>query len=524
MKKQAALYARVSSAEQVDGHSLDFQIADMKAAAKRDGFAVASVYRDEGVSAKSDRRPEFQRMIAEAKAGRFQRIYVWKFDRFARNREDSAIYKGLLRRSGVQVVSVKEPTDPDSPSSVILEGVLDVMAEWYSADLKQKMGRAKRHRADNGLYNGDLPFGYSKACGHERCTVKDCSNNMPVPVRAEAQAVREAFTRYGDGRASFAEIAEGINALGFKTRNKRKSTAYGLTGPRPFTKDSVRDMISNPFYAGRVRYRGETRDGKHEAIVSRELWEQCAAIRLSRSQRPRSWSAKFRPYLLKGLARCADCGERLWASTAKGVAYYAERSKARGIDCASGGGSIRVDVLDGNADAMIRDLSLPRTWQRHILDLYGGIDERMKAERERQSAAEKLKRLSRVYLDGGVTRGEYEIMKAELEARVNAVVEPIEKDMLDAGRMLERIGVVWPDMTTAERHAVLSDMMEAVYVDVPAKRVVGVAAKPSFRALLKACEGSVRPAQGAEPGESDTGIGDPEGIRTLDLHRDRVAC
>src|SRR5205807_9615524 len=110
----AACYARVSSAEQVEGRSLDFQLQDMMEAAERDGFHVVDVYRDEGFSAKTDNRPEFQRMIADAQAGRFSRIFVWKFDRFARNREDSAIYKGLLRRAGVQVVSVKEPTDGES--------------------------------------------------------------------------------------------------------------------------------------------------------------------------------------------------------------------------------------------------------------------------------------------------------------------------------------------------------------------------------------------------------------------------
>ena len=250
--RSAALYARVSSAEQVDGHSLDFQLEDMRKAARHDGFDVAEVYRDEGFSAKTDRRPEFQRMIADAKAGCFSRIYVWKFDRFARNREDSAIYKGLLRRNGVQVVSVKEPTDGESPASGLMEGVLEVVAEWYSADLKQKMSRAKRARADAGLYNGDVPFGYAKACGHERCTIKTCDNNIPVPRTDEAAVVLTAFDRYAAGHTSMKDIADFINTLGFKTRNKRKKSEYGVTGPRPFSKDSVRDMLTSPFYSGKL--------------------------------------------------------------------------------------------------------------------------------------------------------------------------------------------------------------------------------------------------------------------------------
>src|SRR4051812_8113874 len=104
--KRAAIYVRVSDESQVEGHSLDFQLQDCEAQACADGFGVdpVSIYRDEGFSAKSDARPEFQRMIADAKRHQFDRVYVWKWDRFARNREDAVVYKGLLRRAGIDLI------------------------------------------------------------------------------------------------------------------------------------------------------------------------------------------------------------------------------------------------------------------------------------------------------------------------------------------------------------------------------------------------------------------------------------
>lgn len=479
--RRAALYARVSSAEQVEGHSLDFQLQDMKQAAQRDGFDVVEVYRDEGFSAKTDKRPEFQRMIADAKAGRFSRIYVWKFDRFARNREDSVIYKGLLRRSSVQVVSVKEPTDGDSPASVRLEGMLEVVAD-------------------------------RKSCGHDRCTVKNCTDNLPVPVPEEAAIVRLMFEQYAAGQSSFRDIADAVNARGFLTRNKRKSSIFGLVGPRPFTDDSVRDIVTNPFYKGMVRYRGEVRNGKHEAIVAAELWQRCEQVRLSHAKRARSWQKSFRPYLLKGLARCADCGERLQSTTATNRAYYRCGGAQRGVGCH--GRSVAAAVIDEQVDALMRGLALPSAWQRHALGAWGNLDDRMRAATERDRAASKLQRLGKAWVDGTITDAEYRQMKTELEALVHAYIEPVERDVFAAGRLLERMPELWDKMTIEEKTGVLGDVFEAVVVDVREQQIIGPTPKPAFRALLKVCEGSVRPVSASETGELKCASGDPEGIWT----------
>ncbi len=175
-------------------------------------------------------------------------------------------------------------------------------------------------------------------------------------------------------------------------------------------------------------------------------------------------------------------------------------------------------------DDIIRGLKLPSTWQKRIVVMFGNLDERVQAEAERQQAEAKLKRLGHAYIDGAVEDSEYRLMKAELEAKINTVTDPGERDALDAGRQLEQALDLWAEMDTAERHEFLNVFFGGIHVDVAKKDIVGIAARPRFRAVLRACEGSVKAASAPEGADSNSVTGDPEGIRTLDLHRDRVAC
>ena len=126
-RDEGSAIAWVSSQEQVDGFSLYAQLKAMRGFAAQEGWDIASEYTDAGFSARTDDRPEFQRMILDAKAGRFDIILVHKFDRFGRRRQDAVTYKALLKRIGVRVCSVTEQVEPESASSVILEGILEVV-------------------------------------------------------------------------------------------------------------------------------------------------------------------------------------------------------------------------------------------------------------------------------------------------------------------------------------------------------------------------------------------------------------
>ena len=499
---KVALYARVSSQEQVEGFSLDAQLKAMREFALHKGWETAGEYTDAGFSARTDDRPEFKRLIADAKAKRFDVIVVHKFDRFSRRREDAVTYKAVLKRIGVQVYSVTEPVEPESPSSVILEGMLEVIAEWYSVNLSQETSKGKRERAFQGLYNGDIPFGYVKG-----------DDGIPVIVAGEVEAIRKAFESYASGRFGFRQIAEIMNSLGFKTRNKRKTATHGVVGPRPFTSDSTRDIIGNPFYVGFVCYKGERIKGKHEGIVSFELFDKCQEVRRNHAKGPRTHSPKMRTYLLKGLVRCAFCGEKMWANGSPGRgAYYRDVSSRRGVPCPRAGRWIRVQELDRQISDIIRNTRLPQTWELQVAVILNSLDERVAAARERDRIEEKLRRLKRLYRDLELEEGEYEMERNRLEVALASIEVPQENATMKAGAELASMLDIWDQATDEEKYQMLGLMLEAVYCDTERKAIIALKPKAAFLPLFSLCQ-DLKEKAGLFVTPVFAGIGDPEGDR-----------
>ena len=161
----AVIYARYSSHSQTE-QSIEGQLRDAYAWAKDHDITVVGEYIARALSAKSDDRPDFRRMIEDSARRQFALVIVWKLDRFARNRYDSAIYKAKLKRNGVRVVSVKENIT-DAPEGIILEGLLASMAEYYSATLSQHIKRGQRESTAQGLNcGGRTPTGFKNVNQH----------------------------------------------------------------------------------------------------------------------------------------------------------------------------------------------------------------------------------------------------------------------------------------------------------------------------------------------------------------------
>ena len=159
---KVAIYARVSSDRQDIDLSISAQLKALRQYASRDIHTVVKEYIDEAESGRSIDRPGFKQMIVAArqKPVPFEAILVWKLSRFARNREDSIIYKSLLRKQGIQVISINEPVE-DTPSGRLLEGIIEVIDEFYSANLSQDVLRGMRENAGRGFCNGGrAPYGY----------------------------------------------------------------------------------------------------------------------------------------------------------------------------------------------------------------------------------------------------------------------------------------------------------------------------------------------------------------------------
>ena len=161
-QKTVAIYARVSSDRQDVDLSISAQLKALREYAARNGYTVIKEFVDEAESGRSTARPAFREMISMARMKHppFQMILVWKLSRFARNREDSIIYKSLLRKQGIQIVSINEHIE-DTPTGRLMEGIIEVIDEFYSSNLAQDMIRGMRENASRGFFNGSRPpFGY----------------------------------------------------------------------------------------------------------------------------------------------------------------------------------------------------------------------------------------------------------------------------------------------------------------------------------------------------------------------------
>ena len=223
---KAVIYARYSSDNQTEA-SIEGQLRECMEFAERTGIDVIGNYIDRAFSAKSDHRPEFQRMIKDSYKHAFDCIIVWKLDRFSRNRYDSAHYKTLLRKNGVKVISAMESISEGS-EGILLESVLEGMAEYYSAELAEKVVRGMKENALKGISNGgQVTFGYK--VNEERRYERD---------KVNAPIVEEIFTMYADGK-TIKQIVDYLDA-------KQVRTSRG--GRINF--NAVQRMLSNRRYIG----------------------------------------------------------------------------------------------------------------------------------------------------------------------------------------------------------------------------------------------------------------------------------
>ena len=194
----AVIYARYSSDNQRE-ESIEGQLRECKEFAEANDMTIVDTYIDRALSAKTDNRPDFQRMIKESVKGAFELVIVWKLDRFARNRYDSAHYKAVLQKNGVKVVSATEKIS-QTPEGILLESLLEGMAEYYSAELAEKVTRGLTENALKCKYNGGtLPIGYAID-----------ENQFFVIEHLTAPAVLDAFKHYAEG-ATMQQITDELN-------------------------------------------------------------------------------------------------------------------------------------------------------------------------------------------------------------------------------------------------------------------------------------------------------------------------
>ena len=322
---RVAIYARVSSERQAQKDlSIPAQVKALKRYALNRDWDVVAEYVDEAESARSANRPAFKEMITAAKdkTKPFDAILVWKLSRFARNREDSVIYKSLLRRRQISVVSMNEQVD-ESPAGSLLEGIIEVIDEFYSANLSQDTIRGMKENAARGFRNGgSVPFGYTREVLH----VAGVPKSTLALDEKETPIVARAFELASLGKGA-KEVARILNAEGSKTRTRKSFSATGIN-----------HILRNEAYIGTLvwnRYskisgiRRRRHDSEvvripdcHPPIVGRSVFEQVRSMDAARrpsNSHPREVASQ---YLLSGLARCGSCGSTAIGTAGKSGKYF----------------------------------------------------------------------------------------------------------------------------------------------------------------------------------------------------------
>ena len=309
-----ALYMRFSSDRQTE-QSIEGQLRDAISFCKLRKYRIRAIYVDRAISARGDaeKRPSFMQMIADSDKRHWEYVIVWKLDRFARNRNDSAVYKMRLRKNGVKVVSVTENIS-DNPEGIILESVLEGMAEFYSAELSQKITRGLRESAMKcRSIGGHIPLGYK------------LEDHKLVIEPVGAAIVQKAFELYSQGW-TVADICREFNTRGYRTAKNAE-----------FNRNSFKSMFKNKRYIGVYTYKDiEIEDGV-PAIITKELFEEVGQRLKKNGEAPARGKAKV-DYLLRGKLFCGHCGSPMngESGTSKTGAvhnYYACYTRKRRGNC-----------------------------------------------------------------------------------------------------------------------------------------------------------------------------------------------
>ena len=473
----AALYIRVSTEDQLE-LSPDSQKKLLLEYAKKNGLIVEDehIFMDEGISGrKAEKRPAFMQMIALAKKKEkaFHKILVWKFSRFARNQEESMVYKNMLKKDGIEVVSISEPII-DGPFGSLIERIIEWMDEYYSVRLSSEVTRGMKEKARRGGVQSSPVLGY------------DIIDNKYVINTDEVEIVRKAFDMIIQGDTS-GVIAKHFNSIGYK--NKRGNL---------FTGRVIRYMIQNPVYYGMIRWNYATQQGTgrkvnpeedwiiskgaHEPIICEEVWQQANSMLISRPTTSRPISTGYRHWL-GGLLRCASCGGTLTFGTThirrNDKVYTCSKFGCNNYikgKCDSSN-SISIKKIEKEIFTLLEETCQALSTESGFAQLNVRVDvntsEQELLNKQLENLSKKLLKAKEAYLAEVDSLEEYKQNKNKIEAEKNMILEklktyvdtPVKTETLykDCKNALELIKN--PNATIEDKNKVLKKFIDCIKYD-----------------------------------------------------------
>ena len=334
--KTAVMYARYSSDNQSE-QSIEGQVRVCEEYAASHGIIILAYYIDRAMTGTNDNRPDFQRMIKDSAKKEWDYVLVYKFDRFSRNKYETAMHKKTLKDNGVKLISAMEYI-PDSPEAIILESMLEGYAEYYSAELSQKVKRGMKETRIKGKFTGGMIiYGYN------------VQNHKVVINEEQAEVVRYIYEQYSLG-VYVKDIISTLTSKGILNRNK------------PFARNTVYNILKNEKYYGIYRHNGEVFNNMYPPIVPKEIYDK---VRRKVEQNKYGKRSTEVVYLLRNKLICGCCGSPVSAESGTSKSgqvkrYYKCLGRKRGNPCKKS--VIRKDVLEEIVvNSVIEQLNTPDT-------------------------------------------------------------------------------------------------------------------------------------------------------------------
>lgn len=412
----------------------------MRAKAADLGATIVGEYVERAESAKSNDRPALRQMLARIREQRdVDYVIVWKVDRFARNRRDDANMLFEIEISGTRLVSATENID-DTPAGRLMHGMLASFSEYYSRNLAAEVVKGATQKAKRGGTPGITPLGYLNVI--ERLDGRDIRT---VAVDQErAPLIRWAFETYASGFYSLNDLVALLEARGLRSRGNRRFT------PRPLNHASIYSLLTNDYYTGVVTYRQNKYPGRHEPLITREMFDQVQAI--ARAHNQSGERDRKHPHYLKGTLHCGGCGRRLTYSENSGnggtYAYFVCPLRQR-KQCSQG--YFRVDRVEEAIEQYYAMVVLPASHRERVRGaIRARLGEMSKTSRRELARCngvlkgldEQERKLLHSYYDDRVSAALYDEEQARIKRereQSQAILERLTLEFDDIERNLARI-------------------------------------------------------------------------------------
>jgi site-specific DNA recombinase len=460
-------YLRVSSKRQREGASLDEQHIAIIAYADSRGWEIVASY-EEAASTWHGTRDEFERMLEDARSGKFDVILVWTLDRFARRAGQIHSVIDDLKAIGVQLILVKEGVNlsDDSVASLAIKSALALAAELENVSRSDRMRMAWGHRKELLLFHGSLPTGYRYVGKHQPAAIDE----------EKAAGVRRAFQLYATGQYSLIDLCSKLNDEGYRVKSGKR-----------YSYRSLHSILTNRNYTGKLYIKSRWVKSNELALIDEDLFNRVQEVMGERARAPRSVSRKFSAYLLNGLLYCVHCERKMYAQRTwpDGVARYKDSSYFKRQACPADemidqGVMVKEIDLVPQIEALIESFHFLPSWRDRVMDILASRDERRAIEARRQAIEAKLGRLKDLYVEGDKDLGEYRAERDALRDELASLVVPGEARVLDAGQYLEDMIGIWDQADLQERHDMLTSIFRKLWVNRVEQRIVAVEVYPDF--------------------------------------------